>query len=130
MPKIYSIDTKLSLINFYNSELFTIVNALYIFNISKSTLYNWINLYNEQLLHVSNNRSTYKSKISPPIHKYIITYVTKKVSFNIKNLRRYIRNIFNVFVSKSSIYRILAINNITNKKFLIKLFLINSIILK
>ena len=84
------------------------------FNISKSTLYNWINLYDKQLLYVSNNRSTYKSKISPPIHKYIITYVTKKVSF--KNLRRYIRNIFNVFVSKSSIYRILAINNITNKK--------------
>ncbi len=82
VPKIYSIDTKLSLINFYNSDIFTIANALHIFNISKSTL------YNKQLLCVSNNRSTYKSKISPSIHKYIVTYVIKKVSFNIKKFKK------------------------------------------
>ena len=42
MPKIYSVDFKSSVLNFYFSDLFTIDNTIYIFGISKSTLYNWV----------------------------------------------------------------------------------------
>ena len=117
MPKIYSLDLKISVIAFYNSDLFTIENCLYIFNISKSTLYNWINLNKQNDLQIiSNKRNNYNSKITNEIQKYIITYVSKRNIFSTKNLRKCISRIFNVNISKSSIYRILKINNITNKK--------------
>ena len=41
MPKIYSVNFKSSVLNFYFSDLFIIDNTIYIFGISKSTLYNW-----------------------------------------------------------------------------------------
>ena len=117
MPKIYSLDFKLSVLKFYNSDLFTIDNTICIFGISKSTLYNWVNLHKKNLLCIpSNIRTFYKSKINDEISKYIIIYVTKRCSFCIKNLRKFISKIFSVSVSKSSIYRILKVNNITNKR--------------
>lgn len=117
MPKIYPLCLKMSVINFYNSELFTVTNTLNIFNISKSTLYNWINLDKQNLLpSFSNIRVSYKSRITNEIEKYIIIYVTKRCSFNIKNLKKCINRIFNISISKSHIYYILKKNNITNKK--------------
>ena len=115
MPKIYSIELKLSVINFYYSDLFTIENTLSIFNISKSTLYNWVNLHKNNLLNLQSNiRTPYRSKITSNVEKYIVIYVTKRISFSIKNLKKCIKRIFNIFVCKSSIYRILKINNITH----------------
>ena len=117
MPKLYSVDFKLSVINFYNSDLFTIQNTLAIFNISKATLYNWINIHNNGLsFNNSNFRKPYKSNITFQIHQYIIVYVTKRIHFSTKNLRKCIKRIFNVCVCKSSIYYVLKINNITNKQ--------------
>ena len=113
MPKIISNDLKISVINFYNSEFFNINNLFLIFNISKSSLYNWLN---NDIKPLSNIRSKYKSYITDDIKNYIIIYVTKKCSFEMKNLRKSITKIFNVSVSKSSVYRILKENNITNKK--------------
>jgi len=113
MPKIISNDLKLAVINFYNSEFFNINNLFFIFNISKSSLYNWLNNGIKQLINI---RSKYNSYITNDIKNYIIIYVTKKSSFEMKNLRKSITKIFNVFVSKSSVYRILKENNITNKK--------------
>lgn len=117
MPKIYSPEFKLSVINFYNSDLFTIENTKAIFGISKSSLYNWINLYKQNLLHNAPNiRHFYKSKITCDISNYIVIYVTKRIHFTMKNLRRCIFRIFSVHVSKSGIYNVLKSNNITNKK--------------
>lgn len=113
MPKIYTTDLKLSVINFYNSDLFTIENCTNIFNISKSSLYNWVNL---NFQYTPNVRKPYCSKINNTVQKYIIEYVTKKIVFTIKKLRKCIKNVFNILVSKSSIYRILKKFNITNKR--------------
>lgn len=117
MPKIYSFDIKIAVVNFYKTDLFTIENALNIFNISKSSLYNWIKLDNKsELVSKSNIRDSYKSKIGIEIEKYIITYVKKRCTFTVKNLRKCIVKIFNVIVSKSAIYLVLKNNDMTNKK--------------
>ena len=117
MPKIYSVDFKSSVLNFYFSDLFTIDNAIYIFGISKSTLYNWVNgLHKSNTITKSNIRTKYNSKITNEIQNFIVTCVTKKSIFSIKNLKRRILKIFSIAVNKSSIYRVLKINNITHKK--------------
>ena len=55
MPKLYQNDFKKSVINYYNSELFTITNYTNIFNSSLSSLYNWINEYKNDTLDTKNN---------------------------------------------------------------------------
>lgn len=117
MPKIYSVDFKSSVLNFYFSDLFTIDNTIYIFGISKSTLYNWVNSFQKSnTITKSNIRTKYNSKITDEIQNFIVTCVTKKSIFSIKNLKRRILKIFSIAVNKSSIYRVLKINNITHKK--------------
>ena len=64
----------------------------------------------------SNIRDNYKSKITIPIKNYVKTYVSKRITFNIKNLNRCLKNIFDVHLCKSSIYRILKQNNMSYKK--------------
>ena len=117
MPKVYPYELKKSVVNFYKSELWDIKEALKIFNVSKSSIYAWIDLNKNNLLfETSNVRSDYERKINNEIETYVITYVTKKVSFIHKNLKRCIKKIFNVGISCSSVYRILEKHNITNKK--------------
>ena len=71
---------------------------------------------NNKLPEKSNIRSNYKSKITQPISNYIIKYVSKKITFNVKNLNRCLNNIFNITLCKSSIYKILKQNNMSYKK--------------
>ena len=117
MPKVYPYELKKSVVNFYKSELWDIKEALKIFNVSKSSIYGWIDLNkNNLLLETSNVRGDYERKIYNEIEMYIITYVTKKVNFVHKNLKRCIKKIFNTNISGSSVYRILKKHNVTNKK--------------
>jgi transposase len=117
MPKIYSYDLKISIINFNKSSYWDINEAINIFNVCKSTIYNWLNLYKINMLPVKSNiRTLYKSKISNEIEKYVIMYVTKRITFNKKNLNRCIKKIFNKTISTSSIYKILKQNNLSYKR--------------
>lgn len=117
MPKLYPYELKISVVKFYKSELWSIQYALEIFNVSKSSIYNYINLEKDNSLTESSNvRDNYERKISDEIEIYIVKYVTKKINFVCKNLKRCIKNIFNIKLSRSSIYRILKKHNITNKK--------------
>jgi transposase len=60
MPKIYSYELKLSVMNFYHSKYWKIKDAVYILNVSKSTIYNWIDLYkNNMLTQTTNIRTSY-----------------------------------------------------------------------
>lgn len=124
MPKTYSYEFKLSVINFYYSKFWNISDAIKIFNASKSIMYKWINLYkNKLLIRDTNIRTTYNRSLSNEVEKYIITYIEKRVNFVYKNLKSCIKRIFNTDISKSSIYRILKKHNITNKKIYKKLTL-------
>jgi transposase len=65
---------------------------------------------------------SYKSKISEEIKKYVIMYITKRITFNKKNLNRCIKNIFNTTISGSSIYKILKENKLSYKRIGKKLY--------
>lgn len=92
MPKIYSHELKKSVINFYKSNIWNINDALQIFNVSKSSIYSWIKLDKENLLFIDLNvRCNYERKINDEIEKYIIVYVTKKVNFNKKNIKKILK---------------------------------------
>jgi len=117
MPKVYSYELKIAVINFKNSSHWNINDAIKIFETSKSSIYEWINLHqNGLLVKESNIRKTYESKITLNIKKYVTTYVSKRITFNCKNLNRCIKNIFDVTISASSIYKILSNNNMSYKK--------------
>ena len=117
MPKLYDYTSKIISINFYNSELFTINNFLYIFNISLSSLYNWINEYKNGILHTKNNiRTKYNSKYSFEIENFIVTYIVQKGHFTFHKLKNRIMKIFGIVIAKHSLYKILKRNNITHKK--------------
>lgn len=124
MPKIYSYELKISVVNFYYSKFWNIKDAINIFNVSKSTMYDWINLYKNNMLTKSTNiRTTYNRSLNDEVENYIIIYVQKRTNFIYKNLKSCIKRIFNTYISKSSIYRILKKHNITNKKICKKLTL-------
>lgn len=117
MPKTYSYELKISVIKFNKSKYWDIYEAIKIFNVCKSTIYNWLSLYNANMLQIKSNiRTSYTSKITSKIEKYVIMYVTKRITFNKKNLNRCLKNIFNKTISASSIYRILKKNNLSYKK--------------
>jgi transposase len=126
MPKIYSYDLKMSVINFRKSCDWNLDNAVKIFGASKSSIYGWIKMYsNDLLIRNSNVRTFYESKITDEIKKYVVSYVTKRVTFNVKKLNRCIKNNFNMTLCKSSIYNILKQNNMSYKKIGKKIIPIN-----
>jgi transposase len=118
MPKIYSTKFKESVIRYYNSKNFTIKNTIKIFEISKSTLYNWINEYNKNNLHnIINKRYKYNKNNRKEIRNYIVKYtLKKKTKFNIIYLKKNIKKKFKRNICKSRIYIILKEEKITYKK--------------
>jgi len=97
MPKIYSYDLKISIINFSKSSYWDINEAIKIFNVCKSTIYNWLNLNKINMLPIKSNiRTSYNSKITNEIEKYVTMYVKT--------------------ISTSSIYKILKQNNLSYKR--------------
>jgi len=117
MPKLYSFDFKKSVINSYLNLHYSVHSVLQIFHISKSTLFNWVNLYRNNLFSpVQNIRSFYNSKFSA-IKSFVQTYVLKRKNFKMFLLKRYIFSHFKCNVSSSSIYSILKQFKITHKKF-------------
>ena len=118
MPILYSNDFRMAVIKYYQQNIFSIKSAVNIFSVSKSSIYNWINLYsNNQILPLSNIRKKYNCKITGTIKKYIVDYVLKHTfNFNIKKLKLNIKNIFNIFVCKSRIYAVIREEKLSYKK--------------
>lgn len=126
MPKIYSYDLKISIINFSKSSYWNINKAIKIFNVCKSSIYNWINLNKLNMLQIKSNiRTMYKSKITNEIEKYVIMYVKKRITFNRKNLIKCVKNTFSKIISIFGIYKILKENNMSYKKIGKKIIPIN-----
>jgi len=119
---MYETYFRYAVIKYYNKfrsmSLNIVSNIEYIFGISNSTLYNWINLFEEtgNLNPKYIGRPTNSGKINESIQKYIIKYFTNHKKNNIKNLRRSIKRIFNVTVKRSAVYYVLHKNKISFKK--------------
>lgn len=97
-------------------------NILKLFSIARSTLYEWIKIY--CILGTDNHRlservaDTVRSsrKLTNDCETFIIGYVIKNPTFNMKKLVKKLSNKYNITLSKGYIYEILKKNNLTNKK--------------
>ena len=130
---MYSIDIIKSSINLYyklkkekilGSKRIEIIQTT--FNIHINSLYNWIKLYYNKSINVF-NFSSYKTnfkynnlKITDKIEVFILNSIDLNNNFNIKKIKSNIKNIFNITLSKSSIYYIFHKNNLTYKKIYVK----------
>jgi transposase len=93
-------------------------NMKTIFNVSLSTVYNWLPKYITNLSDIS---SLYKSterisKITQEIEKFIVDITMKNKIMRCKTIRKHVTEKFNINLSVKSVYNVLRKNNITNKK--------------
>ena len=123
----YSNDLKIKIIGVIKSRKFTNIEIMKIFGINKKTFYK---IKNDSKLRGGSKYSHLKSykrksKITNSIKNFIIKYVTDKINFNYKKLLCIINKKYNLFISKTSIYRILKNYGVTKKKICNKQILTN-----
>jgi transposase len=107
-----------------NKDLYklTIDNILNLLQIARSTYYEWIKNYrltgddNNFLSERVANTIRSSRKLTQECEAFIINYVLKNPSFNMKRLVKKISNKYNISLSKGYIYIILKKNYMTNKK--------------
>jgi transposase len=117
----YSYQFKLSVIRYYNmykettKEIY--INIKHIFNVCKSTLYNWVKIVdpNVQKLNIKKIQK-HKGKVTLEITNYVINKFLSDKYVTIKNICRSIKRNFNVKIKRSTIYYILKKNKLTYKK--------------
>ena len=118
-------DLVLRYVNRNKNDHHAVIKIAYFSNICKSSIYNWINQYNEankNCNNINNNIANQiikynkkESKYTPIIRKYIVDiFVTGKYT-NINNVRRSVYRNFSVKISRSSVYNILKSEKITYK---------------
>lgn len=115
---MYSYDLIDRVLNMYkNRKLLglTVTNIASIMTISKQTIYNWLG----GKFKISDKGKRVYERIFREIDHEYINYITKYVidnpQFNIKTLLKNVITIFNIGISKQTIYNILKRNNITHK---------------
>ena len=101
---------------YYKNKRKNISDILTIFKISKSSLYNWIQLFK---IHKLSHKKKYKkkSKITPEIKCYIRAYVLRKKVFMYKKILSIIKKKYKIIISKTTLYNILNKLNITRKRY-------------
>jgi transposase len=115
----YPLIFRITVVNYYKLKKTPIIELLNIFKISRSSLYNWVKLYNINKL-IEKKQYLKGSKYTDEIRNYTSNYVIKKVNFDYRKLIKNINNKFKIKSHKSSIYTILQNNNITRKRINIK----------
>ena len=109
----YSYKFKLTVVDTYIQKILKVVDIINIFQISKSSLFNWINKFkNNNLI----QKTIRNPKFSMEIKCYIRYYVCNKINFKYKLLIKNIKKKYKVNISKSSIYNILKKMKIKRKK--------------
>jgi transposase len=122
---MYSYDKiKDALLCHQNKDLYelSVDNILNLLQIARSTYYDWIKNYclteNDDNFLSERVANTIRSsrKLTKECESFIIDYVIKNPTFNMKKLVKKISNKYNISLSKGYIYVILKNNYMTNKK--------------
>ena len=115
---------KLEQQNIIGKERIKIINST--FDLHINTLYRWINTYYNYYNNIFsfnqyNTHFKYNNiKINYEIEQFIINSIDSNYNFNIKIIKKNIKNKYNILLSKSAIYNVLHKNNLTYKKIIIK----------
>ena len=100
----YSNDLKKKIIDNIRSKKYTDIEMINFFNISRGTFYKIKKNMDKEIIY----RNKRTSKITTTIMTYIKKYVTRNINFNYAKLVQLINKNFNVLVSKTTIYDVLA----------------------
>ena len=115
---------KLEQQNIIGKNRIKIINS--IFDLHINTLYRWINIYynyNNKTFSFNHYNTHFKYnniKINHEIEQFIINSINSNNNFNIKNIKKNIKNKYNISLSKPTIYNVLHKHNLTYKKIIIK----------
>lgn len=112
----YSVDLKLRVVNAYNNKTHNVTDICRTFSVSKSSVYNWINLY-------KNNKLTSKCEYIKPtskihnenIRNIILSHIQSFPNFIYVDLITLIRTSINIKISKSTLFSIIHDLNLTKK---------------
>jgi transposase len=108
---------KLEQQNIIGKERIKIINST--FDLHINTLYRWINIYynyynNTFSFNQYNTHFKYNNiKINYEIEQFIINSIDSNNNFNIKIIKKNIKNKYNILLSKPTIYNVLHKNNLT-----------------
>jgi len=111
----YPLIFKIKVISYYNKN-HTVAETIDVFGISKSSLFNWQKLYDNNNLTNKKRYNKINIKLKPHIKCYIRKYVLTRVVFKYRLLIKNIKKNFKINISKSSIYMTIKKINITYKK--------------
>ena len=117
MPNYYSYDLKCKIINLYLNNSYTVIQLTNLFNISKSSIYNWIKLYNNGTLKIKKDNFIKNNSFfrNPIIRVNIKFYIIRNPNFIYKKLISYIFNKTNILICKSTLFDIIKDLNFTKK---------------
>ena len=118
MPNYYSYDLKCKIINLYLNNSYTVIQLTNLFNISKSSIYNWIKLYNNGALKIKKDNFIKNNSFfrNPIIRVNIKFYIIRNPNFIYKKLISYIFNKTNILICKSTLFDIIKDLNLTKKR--------------
>jgi transposase len=112
----YSLDLKLRIVKVYNEKILTVPNICKLFCVSKSSVYNWIKLFNDNQLY---NKKIYIKPTSffqnKEIRNFILTYIQLNPNFDYFKLIALIFDSLKIQISKSTLFCIIHDLNLTKK---------------
>lgn len=104
----YSIDLKLRVVDAFLDKIYSISDIVKIFNVSKSSVYNWVNLFKSNQL---NPKCEYTKQFSnfrnPQIRNTISEYIKTNSNFIYSKLIAHIFDTNNISIKKSTLYNII-----------------------
>ena len=115
-PNYYPLIFKQQVLNYFRKPSVSIKDVLIAYNISKSSLYNWIALDKLNMLTEKKKYTKKNKKTNFLVLAYIKKYVLKRINFKMKLLQTAIKRKFQISIGKSSIYTSLSKLNITYKQ--------------
>jgi len=112
----YSLDLKSRVINEYNKNILNVTEIAKLFSVSKSSIYNWIKLYNAKKLTNKKDYIKYSSKFqNPKIREFILNHITNNSNFVYLNLIFLLNKELHIKIGKSTLYKIITDLNLSKK---------------
>ena len=104
----YSLDLKLRVVESYNERIFTVAELTKIFKVSKSSVYNWVAMYNNNLLTNKQSYTKPSAKFNNiEIRKIIFNYIQTNPNFIYFVLIEHIFTTTKIKIKKSTLYNII-----------------------
>ena len=109
-------DIKIAIIKSYEENILNAKEISSLFNVSCRTIYNYVAKYRNNISLENKKYDCRNHKITDKIKIYITNHVLCNIIFNIKDMIKNIKELFNVLISKTSIYNVLKSSSISYKK--------------